>query len=177
MSVCKSLRCAASGQITCRPLWHLCSLPALSPSPFWRQSLHRFLSFQVSFAYFWISCKWNQIVFTFSKSGFVAKPNLGPLAHMQLKPLRVVKGFIAFIASPKEEVQGPEPWTPDGLQGSTFKGQVKEGGCGSVICAQLMHSSLVSWWWDNRVVSTGVNIIELQTLVSLGAMCSWSSSS
>ena len=110
MSVCKSVRCAASGQITCRPLWHLCSLPALSPSPFWRQSLHRFLSFQVSFAYFWISCKWNQIVVTFSKSGFVAKPNLGPLAHMQLKPLRVWwRNLLHLLQAPRKKSRGQSP--------------------------------------------------------------------
>ena len=44
-----------------------------------------------------------------------------------------------------------------GFQGSIFKGQVREGSCR--VCDQLLHNSLIDWWWGSRAVSQGLTLI------------------
>jgi len=45
---------------------------------------------------------------------------------------------------------------PKGFQQSIFKGQV--GGGGSQDSDQCVHSSLIGWWWGNRVGSWGLTL-------------------
>ena len=45
------------------------------------------------------------------------------------------------------------PELPEGFQQSIFKSQVLEWCCR--VCNQLVHNSLIGWWWGNRAVSQG----------------------
>ena len=91
----------------------------------------------------------------------------------------------AFVARPCK-MRWFMPWKALSSQRvwqSIFKGQdrgVWEWGVwgvgGRTVCDQLVHNSLISWWWGSRVVSQG---FIYQSLGSRrpGALCSWSSSS
>ena len=61
---------------------------------------------------------------------------------------------------------------PDGFQPSHCKGKVREGS--RRVCDQLVHNSLIGWWWGNKAVSQGLNMINPRRHE---AACSWSSSS
>ena len=45
----------------------------------------------------------------------------------------------------------PKPQTPWRVSARPFQGQVREGG--SRVCDQLLHDSLIGWFWDNRAVN------------------------
>ena len=45
---------------------------------------------------------------------------------------------------------------PAGLWQNTFKSQVRDGGWR--VYDQLVHNSLIDWWWENQVVSQGLTL-------------------
>ena len=87
-----------------------------------------------------------------SRSGFVAKANLGPLAHTQFRPIRVWWRKVRhLLQAPRREsgaTVAPKPWTPDGFQGRTSKGQVREVVAG---LWSVLSSCTVLWLLDGEV--------------------------
>ena len=45
----------------------------------------------------------------------------------------------------------PKPQSPWRVSASPFQGQVRKQG--SKVCDQLLHDSLIGWFWDNRAVN------------------------
>jgi len=60
------------------------------------------------------------------------------------------------------------PRLPNKFQQSIFKDKVREGR--PRVCDQLVHNSLIGWWWGGHVVSQGVTLLTLR-------LCSCSSGS
>lgn len=59
-------------------------------------------------------------------------------------------------------------------QGSDFKGEVRKGSY--KVGDQPVPNFLLGRWCGNNMVSRGLSIIDPQTPVALGVMCSWPSS-
>ena len=69
----------------------------------------------------------------------------------------VVKESAMFISGRQTRSPGQlalkTPELLHGFQERIFKGQVREGS--HRVCDQLLHNSLIGWWWGNRVRSQG----------------------
>ena len=96
----------------------------------------------------------NRIIF--KRLNIVTKLNLGQLACCTVKPIYwsqvVVKENLTFIAGAKQggwAACAQKTWTPAWLSGKGFLRQCKGE---SQVCDQLMHNSLIAWWWGDRVM-------------------------
>lgn len=54
----------------------------------------------------------------------------------------------------------------DKLQGSILKGKMRERNCRRY--DQLLHNSLIDWWWGNRVLSEGLTLSVLRLPLDWG---------
>ena len=70
----------------------------------------------------------------------------------------VVRKIIAFTVMWSQVRRMGNFCSKDSISPMAFRKRFlnTEWGRGSPVCDQLMHSSLIGWWWDNRVVSQGL---------------------
>ena len=65
----------------------------------------------------------------------------------------------------------PKPQTPQRVSAKCFKGKGRKGS--PRVGDQLMHNSLIGWWWGNRVVSQVLTLSILRCQKVWGLLCSW----
>ena len=76
-------------------------------------------------------------------------------AHLLTTDCGEGKYSVYFHTAYKESgtANAQKPQFPYGFWEYIFKGRVREGSCR--VCSQLVHNSLIGWWWSDSVVLHG----------------------
>ena len=90
------------------------------------------------------------------------------LTQKQTKmPVFGAESFIAGSCKVRGGSCSNSPELPKEFHQSILKGQIREWGVRRV-CNQLVHNSLIGWWWGNRVVSQRLTLSFLRLQGSWG---------